>query len=296
MPLPGTTIISNLLAEPAEIFMGVDGSLYVVVDASDSKVRRYVLNDLVVGSIVAGQGGWGTGDNQLTYARALFVDTSLNVYVARGSTYSVMLWLKDSSTGINIAGDGSWAFNTNAFYGLAVDSKGNIYASDCDNDRVMKFAPYATNGIVFAGRGKTGNGSQRLDCPCGLYLDESKSHLYVTDSGNHRIQRYTLHTSSRAITVAGGKGAGLNANQLYYPNAISMSKKTGALYIADGGNSRVQLWTAGATSGLTLAGTGTPGSGITELRYPGGVALSLDEAFLYVSDSYNRRIQRFSLV
>ena len=275
--------------------MGADGSLYVVVGANDNKVRRYVLNDPVISSIVAGQGGFGHhADDQLSYPIALFVDSSSNVYVAHGTRYYIMLWRKGSTTGIKIAGDGGYA--SNAYYGLAVDSRGNIYASDSDNHRVMRFAPFATNGTVIAGTGVPGNDSQSLHWPNGLYLDELNSHLYVADSGNHRIQRYTLGSSPIVKTVAGGKGAGLAADQLKFPRALCMSKKTGFLYIADGGNSRVQIWNAKDTSGLTLAGTGTAGNAVNQLAYPGGVALSLDEAFLYVSNSGNRRIQRFSLV
>jgi sugar lactone lactonase YvrE len=294
VPLLGTTNVSNFISESAQIFMAADGSLYVVVDANDSKVRRYLLSDPVIDAVVVGQGGWGTGDSQLTYTRALFVDTSLNLYMARGSYYSVMLWLKNSSTGRKIADNGDFA--SNAYYGLAVDSNGNIYASDSDNNRVMKFAPYKINGTVFAGTDKAGNDTRSLYRPSGLYLDEMNSHLYVTDGNNHRIQRYTLGSSVEPTTVAGGKGAGLASNQLYYPRSICISKKTGALYIADGGNSRVQLWNTGATSDLTVAGTGALGNGVMDLKYPSGVALNLNETFLYVSDSGNKRIQRFPLV
>ncbi len=68
----------------------------------------------------------------------------------------------------------------------------------------------------------------------------------------------------------------------------------GTFYVCDQGNNRVQMWTNGATSGVTVAGdsAGNPGSTSTLLKNP--VAVTFDNnGFLYVSDQGNNRVQRY---
>jgi sugar lactone lactonase YvrE len=98
--------------------------------------------------------------------------------------------------------------------------------------------------------------------------------------------------------VAGGNGAGSASNQLNHPNYIRLSNKTGAMYIVDYGNNRIQRWQQGATSGVTIAGNpyGHAGSNATMLSYPIGLAINANETQMYVTDATNSRIQRFQLI
>jgi hypothetical protein len=75
-------------------------------------------------------------------------------------------------------------------------------------------------------------------------------------------------SSSIGVVIAGNNGPGSAANQLYSPFG-SFIDENQTLYVADYGNHRVQLWTAGATNGTTIAGiTGSAGSNLTQLSYP----------------------------
>jgi sugar lactone lactonase YvrE len=205
-----------------------------------------------------------------------------------------MLWLNGSSTGVPVTGT---QISSSRMVGIVADSQKNVYVSEADNHRVTKWAPNATNGTVVAGTGTQGNDSQHLCYPYGLYLDELHSYLYVADLYNNRIQRFTLGVSMNGTTVAGGNGPGPGNNQLYYPFGLCISKKTGAIYIADTYNDRVIRWNPGATSGVTIAGvTGINGTAATLLYGPTAVALSQNETYLYVSDLNNNRIQRFELI
>ena len=51
-----------------------------------------------------------------------------------------------------------------------------------------------------------------------------------------------------AVTVAGGNGIGVAANQLYYPYGVAASP-LGDVYVADTDNNRIQFWSVGATQG-----------------------------------------------
>jgi sugar lactone lactonase YvrE len=254
----------------------------------------------LVGSIVAGTGVAGSDATQFYAPTAIFVDESSDMYVDDDYNCRVMLWRNNSSSGVIVAGTGSCSNTADSFYysaGLAVDSHKTIYVSDQNNDRVMKWEQNATSGTLIAGTSVAGNGSQELYRPYGLYLDELNSYLYIADAYNHRIQRYYLGATTDITTVAGGNGAGSGDNQLDTPYDVCVSKKTGAIYIADTNNHRIQRWSPGATSGVTIVGiAGTSGTASTLLNTPVVVALSPNETFLYVSDLLNNRVQRFELI
>ena len=62
--------------------------------------------------------------------------------------------------------------------------------------------------------------------------------------------------------------------------------------MADAGNNRIQKWAAGATTGTTVAGIGSSGSGATQLNYPNGVYVD-GSSNIYVADQTNNRIQKW---
>ncbi|CAF4217010.1 unnamed protein product, partial [Adineta steineri] len=168
-----------------------------------------------------------------------------------------MLWHMNSSSGIRIAGSGSYGTSSSTLSyagGIVVDSLGNLYICDAYNHRVMKWLANATSGILIAGTGVAGSSSQQLNMPYTLYLDESNAYLYIADGFNHRIQRYDLRYSMNVTTVAGGNGPGTGSHQLNTPVGVYLSKKTGAIYIADSNNHRIQRWIPRATQGVTIGG------------------------------------------
>ncbi len=288
----------NALYEPWGLAFGPDGSLFVA-EYGNSRVIKLPEGSLT-GTLVAGTGVAGTSANQFNAATGIVVDESSNIYVVDDYNCRVMLWRNNSSSGVIVAGTGSCSSTASTFYysvGLAIDSQKTIYLSDQNTARVMKWKQNATYGTLIAGTNVSGSGSQQLNRPFALYLDELNSYLYITDANNHRIQRYYLGVTTNVTTVAGGNGPGSGTNQLNTPNGVCVSKKTGAIYIADTNNNRIQRWSPGATSGVTIVGiAGTSGTASTLLNRPVVVALSPNETFLYVSDFYNNRVQRFQLI
>ncbi|CAF1405456.1 unnamed protein product [Adineta ricciae] len=280
---------NNALLSPFGIAIGNDDTLWIS-DAGNSRVMR-VSGGSLNGTIIAGTGIAGSGSTQLNFPSHLFVDNASNIYISDTLNGRVMLWLNGSSSGFSVTGTTRIAGRT---IGLAVDSQKNVYVAETDNHRVTKWTPNATIGIVVAGTSTVGTDNQHLAYPFGLYLDELHSYLYVADYGNNRIQRFMLGGSLNGTTVAGGSGQGSNDSQLYFPQAVCVSKNTGAIYVADTYNNRIVRWSSGATKGVTLAGV--PGTSATLLSGPGHVALSRNETYLYVADLNNNRIQRFELI
>lgn len=86
-----------------------------------------------------------------------------------------------------------------------------------------------------------------------MYIDWSNT-LYIADTGNHRVQRYSKD-ASYGETVAGqasGKN-GSNLNELNHPRDVFVTLN-GDIYVTDSDNHRIQLWTQGSLNGTTVAG------------------------------------------
>jgi len=98
-------------------------------------------------------------------------------------------------------------------------------------------------------------------------------------------------------TVANGNGAEFGSHQLNQPTDIWISKKTGAMYIVDSINNRVQHWNLRASSGETVAGdsAGSSSSALNRLSSPFGIAINSNKTRMYVSEISNKRILRFEL-
>jgi hypothetical protein len=288
----------NALYQPWGLAFGPDGSLFVCEYGNNRVIK--LQGGSLMGTLVAGTAVVGSSASQFHSPTGLFVDESLNMYVDDGSNCRVMLWRNSSSSGVIVVGTGICSNTASTFTysaGFAIDSQKTIYLSDQNNNRIMKWKQNATYGTLIGGTGVAGSGNQQLSNPYYPYLDEPNSYLYIPDAYNHRIQRYYLGNTTNVTTVAGGNGPGSGNNQLNTPNCVCVSKKTGAIYIADSSNNRIQRWSPGATSGVTIAGiAGTSGTASTLFNSPVVVALSPNETFLYVSDFYNNRVQRFQLI
>ena len=75
-------------------------------------------------------------------------------------------------------------FNTP--FGIAIDSSGNAYVSDVENNRIQKFKK---DGTFIRTWGTEGSANGQFNAPFGVGIDSS-SNVYVTDSGNNRIQKF----------------------------------------------------------------------------------------------------------
>jgi tripartite motif-containing protein 71 len=109
--------------------------------------------------------------------------------------------------------------------------------------------------------------------------------VYVTDSYNHRIQRFTAAGKFLGWWGHSGTGVGEFSVPSGLNNAIN-----GYVYVADTNNHRIQHFTA---TGSFLGKWGKQGSGKGEFLFPLGVAVNREHDRAYVADSVNNRIQYF---
>ncbi|CAF4719310.1 unnamed protein product, partial [Rotaria socialis] len=93
-------------------------------------------------------------------------------------------------------------------------------------------------GIVVAGGQGQGNALTQLFRPEGIFVDTLGT-LYVADSWNDRVMRWTQGDKKEGTVVVGGNGSGAGANQFNFPVGLSFDRR-GNLYVADQWNNRVQ--------------------------------------------------------
>jgi sugar lactone lactonase YvrE len=310
---------SAQLADPHGVAVDSAGNLYVTDDyGSTFKVSNGAI------TTVAGNGTLGfSGDNGPATSAQLFdpdgvaVDSAGNLYIADWNNDRVRKVSKGVIT--TVAGNGLRGFSgdngpatsaqLNSPHGVAVDSVGNLYIADSNNDRVRKVSKgvittVAGSGLrLFSGalppaRPRSDKGpatSAQLSDPIGVAVD-SAGNLYIADAGKIR------KVSKGVITTVAGNGTGFSGDNGPATSAQLSSSgvavdPAGNLYIADTWNNRIRKVSNGVIT--TVAGNGTEGSSgdngpaISAQLSASGVAVD-SAGNLYIADEFNNRIRKVS--
>ena len=309
------------LGESAGIITDAQGNIHFT-DHDNNMVFKVDANTKLTaigGNGIAGFSGDGGPATAASFdnPRGIAVDASGNVYVADEHNNRVR---KISTTGIvtTVAGNGTYGFSGDngpataaklaAPWGMAVDSAGNIYIADTDNNRVRKVDG---NGVIttIAGNGTAGSKGDgslgpaaELNEPLGLAVDAAGANLYIADFGNFLIRKVSLANDIMSTVVgkgtessAGDGGAPLNAG-LFDPEGVAIDN-AGDLFISEArGNKIREVSASGVVS--TIAGNGVAaysgdGSVATQasLAFPAAVAVNSANGNVYISDTSNKRIR-----
>ncbi|CAF4184975.1 unnamed protein product [Adineta steineri] len=119
----------------------------------------------------------------------------------------------------------------------------------------------------------------------GIFIDNDKS-IYIADSLNHRIVKWTTNSNTGQI-VGGGNGKGNKNNQLYNPTNIIYDEKNNSFIISD-----VRRYKQGDKKGELVAGGNGKGKNLNQLNCP--YYIFIDEDFsLYISDHDNNRVMKW---
>ena len=185
-------------------------------------------------------------------------------------------------------------------FAVAVDSGGNVYVADGNNNRIQKFdasgnflrtwgkdvdAVAAGTGFEICTvaanckKGETGSLGGELGLPVGVALDGAGS-VYVVDFGNKRIQKFDSSgnfqrawgkdvatgglTGAEVCSTAASCKAGVNGDlggEFNSPNGIG-ANPVGNVYVADANNNRIQKFDSAGNFQLTW-GKDVDGGGST---------------------------------
>ena len=166
-------------------------------------------------------------------------------------------------------GDGEGQFIWPA--GIAVDSRGTVYASDAWLNRVSVFDKDGSlrccwDAVQDGDGGPNGISSIAID---------AEDTLYITDGRSHQVRRFS--TDGRFLGAWGHKGGG--EGELDSPWGIAVDGE-GFVYVADNRNHRAQKFTR---DGEFVAQFGRPGVKRGNLTWPNDVAVD-PEGDVYICD------------
>jgi len=120
--------------------------------------------------------------------------------------------------------------------------------------------------------------------PLDATVDDN-GNIYVADTGNHRIQKFT--DGGQFVGKWGSKGGG--DGKFNDPSAVAIDS-SGYLYVVDTSNQRIQKFTL---DGEFIGKWGNYGSGDGEFLDPLGIAIDSSD-YVYVVDEENHCVQKFT--
>ena len=305
--------------QPESVAMDRTGNLFIA-DTRNQRIRE-VTPDGVIGT-VAGNGTWGfSGDKapaifaQFNYPYDVAVDSMGNLFIAdylnnrirKVSPYGIITTIAGTGTP-GYGGDGGPATSAylHAPYGVAVDTAGNLFIADSNNERIRKVTPEGVISTV-AGTGARGFGgdggpatSAQFYTPRGIAVDTT-GNLFIADINNNRIRKVTpggviSTVAGNGVRGFGGDGGPATSALLNFPLGVAVDT-AGYLFIADSDNNRIRRVTPGGII-ATIAGNGVRGFGgdgdqatAAYLNAPIGLAVDA-EGNLYIADAGNRCVRK----
>jgi DNA-binding beta-propeller fold protein YncE len=250
------------------------------------------------------------------------VDAEGNVYVADMFNNRI---LKFTSEGIQINSFNTGTVTFSSPFGIAVDdTSGDVYVADAFNNRILKFT---NTGYFVTEWGSPGTGDREFDLPFGV---AAYGNVYVADQYNNRIQKFTdaglyvtqwgsypqfnlpwgiavgadesvyvADTSNGMIQVFDSTGSpiggweitGFGGENFGAPVGIAVDDNNGLVYVTDIGSSTVRVYQRSGSFWTEKTTWGGLGTGDGQFNIPLGIALDQCGSKVYVTDSYNDRIQ-----
>jgi len=166
-------------------------------------------------------------------------------------------------------------------YGVAVDSKGRIYAADQGVDAIFIFDPDHKDHVELIGNGKQAN----FEMIVGLALDDT-DRLFVSDAKMRHIVVFNRKHEQEAQ---------FGTDVLVRPGGIAIDNENRFLYVADSGNDVIDVFDADTYKYLRQIGKPSHKHEQTDpgtFSLPEAVAVDAD-GNVYVTDTFNDRVEIF---
>lgn len=307
---------------PEDVAADGSGNVYVT-DIMNSTIRKIVVATGSVTTVAGLAGNVGSADGIGNASRfrgpwAIAADKSGNLYVTDAANHTIRKITAATGSVTTLAGlagsvgsaDGTGsAARFNFPEGVAVDSSGNVYVADSNNNTIRKIAAATKTVSTLAGlAGSSGSAdgagsAARFNGPMGIAAD-GLGNLYVADKDNSTIRRIVVSTGE-VTTLAGlagqnGSADGIgNAARFDGPWSVA-SDGSGSLFVADTVSGTIRKIVAATGSVTTVAGlAGSVGSAdgvgsAARFRWPTGVAA---DGFgnVFVADRENNCIRKGSV-
>jgi len=237
---------------PVGIAVDSAGKIYVT-DIGEDRIQ--VFNSSGVHQLTFGTGG--SADGQFDRPDGIAVDSAGNIYVIDRFNHRFQVF--DSSgtflfmvgSGVNMTDgsnicpnmptdvcQGGSLGNSNSEFndpeGIEVDSSGNIYIADTQNDRIQVFNSLGVHQLSF---GTSGTADGQLVSPSEVSVDNI-GNIYIVERGNDRFQVFDSAGTHKFSFGTNGTADG----QFATPSGIAVDSM-GNIYVGDNTNDNIQIFT-----------------------------------------------------
>ncbi|WP_028064916.1 NHL repeat-containing protein [Solirubrobacter soli] len=276
-------IVSGLSVDPAR-----DHKVFVA-DDRNNRIQR-LTHDLAFDALT---GTLGSGPGQFDNPYDTGVDLAGRLFVADNQNHRVVRL--DAGTlafTTSFGGSGLGPGRLNNVRGITVSPEGRVYATNTSLNQVSEFTP---DGGYVRSFGLDGRGPTAFMQPRDVAV-EANGDVVIADTRADRVQ--VLRADGRVDTwarISANLGTPVGAGgkrEFQEPTAVAVDPRNGDVWVAEGGNHRVQkIPQDGAIAGVVTFGgrsASTAPGGFTE---PLGIAVAADGT-VWVADTRNDRLQK----
>lgn len=194
---------------------------------------------------------------------------------------------------IIFGGNGAGAGQFNVARGIGVDANDNVYIADNGNRRIQVFS---RDGVFLRSFGSGGTGAGKFGYDLrGVAVDKDNGWVYVMDASQGHVEKFTLSGASRGVVGAPGEQPGEIGGGRELTVGLDHS-----LYVADYTYWRINKYDAAGNfvADIPFPPVPPPQGGFNQATHvavdPQPVAQG--GGAVYVSDTFNHRIQKFTPV
>jgi uncharacterized protein (TIGR03663 family) len=184
--------------------------------------------------------------------------------------------------------DGKLLFN--APRDIAVGPEGSLFVADSKNNRIVHIKDgevvdiWGESSIPVNNIAPEGTFNE----PWGIAVSPDGNYVYVADTWNHRVQKFT--SDGEFITAWGYFGQTNEPFAFWGPRDIA-TDPDGNVYVSDTGNKRIHVF---SPQGEFLREFGGAGFAPGQFDEPVGIAIDPESGMVFIADTWNQRIQSFT--
>ena len=264
---------------PWDIAVSRDGEVYVT-DTDNRRVQVFDEN----GSWTRSWGSAGNGSQQFQEPRGIganVTSSKTRITVSDPGMNSVSRYLRMFNTTGGLVEEMGRSQLPNP-RGIGIDSNNRIWV--VDNSSTGRVFLFDSDGAY--NNNWTPGGSGELSAPHGIAVVkvDKQTFVYVSDTGNNRVVKFEYTGSNLDyVKAAGSRGSG--SSSFNGPAGIA-ADSCGNLWVADRNNNRIQI----LDKDLSFKSRFT-----ASFDRPTGVAFGTNTKQLFVVDSANAQVQKFTL-